>query len=196
MGSATTGPDSVAPAPLPVPGAGSPPGWYRDPHDPRLHRFWTGRGWRTEASTGADGTPLLPGTTDQDDGAVTELVGRELAAWVEERLLEVSTSLETRLAALGHLRPDAAATQSLRSALMAQAMAETRRVARAVDDLADVVGATRALAGRHRLPLARALRLLADTSWQTDQSLGGAASQVLEDEVGWAARPSRGPLGG
>ena len=24
------------------------PGWYRDPNDPRLHRYWDGRAWHAQ----------------------------------------------------------------------------------------------------------------------------------------------------
>ncbi|WP_425463852.1 DUF2510 domain-containing protein [Nocardioides aurantiacus] len=34
-----------APPPDPSP---DQPGWYRDPEDPRRHRWWTGRSWRTQ----------------------------------------------------------------------------------------------------------------------------------------------------
>ena len=33
-----------------------PEGWYRDPHQPNLHRYWDGRDWHPESAEYRFGT--------------------------------------------------------------------------------------------------------------------------------------------
>ena len=61
-------------------GTPPPPGWYRDPHDPHLQRWWNGLSWSEQAS------PLRPASAPNESpwGTAPEQTSRRrnsFAVW-------------------------------------------------------------------------------------------------------------------
>ena len=61
-------------------GTPPPPGWYRDPHDPHLQRWWNGLAWSEQAS------PIRPGPAPRESpwGAAPQQTARRnnsFAVW-------------------------------------------------------------------------------------------------------------------
>ena len=107
------------------------------------------------------------------------MVSRELTAWLEARLTDLSRDLgvavrtANRENASGELdRPEA-------TSLLARTVVELAHLDDCVADLPVITEAARAIAERHATDLETAFRTLADASQGSNQTLGAVARQSL-----------------